>query len=432
MTTDLAWTRPPADRVADPFTGFFVDPPERADGGLLGIPSAQALFEALEWSCRNDLYVYQRVLEGKSGPRVQVEGRSFLLGSSYDYLGLIGHPAVEDGACRAVRTFGTGTGGVRLLTGTTRLHRQFEDELARFTGTEAALTLSSGYAANLAVVSALVRDGDRIIADARVHRSIADACRLAGTRPVIFRHNDPGSLERRLATPFAGRRTLVIVEGVYSMDGDICPLPEILSLTRRYGAYLMVDEAHSFGTLGARGRGVSEHFGIDPDAVDIWTGSLSKAIPANGGFVAGARALIIYLQHEAAPFVFSAALCPASVGAAAAALRIVRAEPERRERLQHNAGHLRTRLARLGFDLGASATHVVPVMTGDDAAAYRLARALLRMGILVTPVVYPAVPRRQARLRLCVTAAQDEAMLDQIAAALARAARCDPASGADG
>jgi 8-amino-7-oxononanoate synthase len=375
---------------------------------LLDLDEARAWFALLRWGAARDLYTYQQPLEGRSGPRVCVRGKPLLMLSSYDYLGLIGHPALEAAAVEAVRTHGTGTGGVRLLTGTTELHRDLERELALFKGTEAALTFSSGYSANMAVIPALFGPRDRALVDANAHRSIIDACLLARVPLRRFRHNDADALRHALEGSAHARRTLVVVEGVYSMDGDVCPFPEIVALKRRYGALLMVDEAHSFGALGARGRGVHEHFGLDAACVDLWTGSLSKAIPANGGFVAGSADLITYLQHAGAPFIFSAALCPAAAGAARAALRVLAAEPDRIERMHQRAEQLREGLRALGHDTGASTTAIVPVIVGSDVKAYTLARRLLDQGLLVTAVVHPAVARGAARLRLCATAGHRE------------------------
>ena len=380
---------------------------------LLDIDEAHRWFALLRWGAARDLYTYQQPLDGHSGPRVRVRGKPLLMLSSYDYLGLIGHPALESAAIDAVRTHGTGTGGVRLLTGTTRLHRDLERDLALFKGTEAALTFGSGYSANMAVVPALFGPQDRAFVDANAHRSIIDACLLARVPLRRFPHNDADALRRALEQSAGVRRTLIVVEGVYSMDGDVCPLPEIVALKRRYGALLMVDEAHSFGTLGANGRGVHEHFGLDASCADLWTGSLSKAIPANGGFVAGSADLITYLQHAGAPFIFSAALCPAAAGAARAALRVIAGEPDRIERMHRRAERLRAGLQTLGYDTGASTTGIVPVLVGGDVNAYTLARRLLDQGLLATAIVHPAVARGAARLRLCATAGHREQDVDE-------------------
>jgi 8-amino-7-oxononanoate synthase len=314
----------------------------------------------------------------------------------------------------AIREYGTGTGGVRLLTGTTDLHRQFEAELAAFKGTEAAITFGSGYMANLAIISSLLGPCDRAILDERAHRSVVDACKIARVPVQTFCHNDPSSLQKVLEKKPLGCRTLIVVEGIYSMDGDICPLPEMINLKKRYDAYLMVDEAHSFGVLGRTGRGVDQYFESKTEDVDIWMGSLSKAIPSNGGFIAGPKDLIIYLQHGSAPFMFSAALCPSAIASARQSLQVLKREPERLKKLHHNADFLRSRLKDLGYNTGKSVSPIIPIITADEEIACRLARELFRVGIIATAVIYPAVPRGGARLRLCVTAGHDEESLQQI------------------
>jgi 8-amino-7-oxononanoate synthase len=400
----------------DPFDGLFRDGAiwTPSAGALLDIPAARRWFETIAWSMTNDLYTFQQTVVNRGGPRVRVNGRSMLQMSSYDYLGLLGHPAIEEAAARAVHEFGTATGGVRLLAGTSHLHLQLERELAAFKGTPAAITFSSGYAASLGLITALFGRNDLVLADARAHRSLMDGCRLAGVTLRTFRHNDLDSLRARLRARPASRRTLIVVEGLYSMDGDLCPLPELVELKREYGAFLLVDEAHSFGVLGNGGKGVNEHYGLPAECVDIWLGSLSKAVPSNGGFIAGSRELVFYLQHGAAPFMFSSALCPAAVAAALQTLRVLDASQALRERLRGNAQILREGLLALGYDTGASASAIVPVYTGNDESACRLARALYSEGILASAVVYPAVPRGQPRLRLCATAAQDAGDLEEV------------------
>jgi len=409
----------------DPFDGFFRDdrPPPAPPDGLLDLPAVRRWFDLLSWGDERGLYTYQMPLEGRTGSRVLVLGRSRLMLSCYDYLGLAGHPEVEAAAIAAVRTYGTGTGGVRMLTGTTALHRDLEREIAAFKNVEAALTFGSGYLANLAVVAALVGPRDRVLLDAHAHRSLHDACVLARVPVTTFPHNDVVAVERELRRAPAGRRTLIVVDGLYSMDGDICPLPELVELKRRYDAFLLVDEAHALGVLGATGRGVHEHFDIAASAIDVWTGSLSKAVPSNGGFLAGRRDLIVYLQHAAAPFWFSAALAPAAAGAALEALRVARREPERLEALRRNAGALRDGLRARGYDTGNSASAIVPVLVGEEIAAWQLARRLFDEGVLASAVVHPAVPRGAARLRLCATAAQSAADLDEALDAFDRAGR---------
>jgi len=398
----------PGARPFDPFGGFFDAPRPEAPGTLLDLVSAQRWFEVLQWGAEEELYTYQQPLAGRAGPRVSVAGRAMLMLASYDYLGLLGHRAIDAAAVAAVRQYGSGTGGVRMLTGTTALHHALESDLAAFKEVEACLTFSSGYVANLAVISALVGPRDRVIMDARAHRSCRDACTLARVPVHTFRHNDMESLRGELERDGSARRTLIVVDGMYSMDGDVCPLRELVALKAQYGAFLLVDEAHSLGVLGQSGRGAHEHFGVPATAVDVWTGSLSKAIPSNGGFAAGSKALVIYLQHAAAPFWFSAALCPAAVGAAREALHVLEREPERLALLERNATLLREGLRDRGYDVGTSAGPIIPVIVGTNEEAWRLARRLFDLGIMAPAVVHPAVPVDSARLRLCATAAQSE------------------------
>src|SRR5580692_7996556 len=304
------------------------------------------LFGMMSLACQEDCYPYQVPLESRTGPWVQAEGRQMLMLSSYDYLSLVGDPRIEAAAIAAVRRFGSASGGARLLTGTNVLHLQIEKDLAAFKGTEAALTFSSGYNANLGVISGLFTPQDRVILDSLSHRSLVDACRLAGVQLQRYRHNDLDSLRDELRSG-TGNRTLIVADGVFSMDGDICPLPDLIQVKREFGCFLMIDESHASGVLGNNGRGTDEHFGVAAEEVDIWSGSLAKAIPSNGGFIAVSKELAIFLQHTAAPFIFSAALAPPAVAAVSAALGVLKREPERVARLHRNADFLREGLKEL-------------------------------------------------------------------------------------
>ena len=366
---------------------------------------ARRVFEMMGQACDAGVYPYQLPLEARSGPWVKAEGREFLALSSYDYLGLIGDPRIDEAAIEAIRKYGTGTGGVRMLTGTIDLHHQMERDVAAFKGTAEAITFSSGYLANLAVIASLLTPQDRVILDALSHRSLVDACRLAGVPLQRFRHNDMGSLRHEISSGGAANRTLIVADGVFSMDGDICNLPELVDIKRESGCFLMIDESHASGVLGANGRGTDEHFGIPADEVDIWSGSLAKAIPSNGGFVAVSQELAIHLQHSAAPFIFSAALAPASVAAVSASIAILKSEPERVARISRNAEFLRDGLRDLGYDTGHSETAIIPLILNDERTAALMAGRLRELGIFVTPILFPAVPMGSARLRLCVTAA---------------------------
>jgi glycine C-acetyltransferase len=361
-------------------------------------------------ACDAGVYPYQIALNGRSGPMVRAEGRDLLMLSSYDYLGLIGDRRIDDAAVEAVRKYGTGTGGVRLLTGTIDLHRLLEAEIAAFKRMPQAITFSSGYLANVGVLAALLSPQDRVVMDALSHRSLLDACRMSGVEVVRFEHNDMDSLRRELQRGSANR-TLIIADGVFSMDGDICRLPDLIAIKKEFDCYLMIDEAHATGVLGAGGRGTDEHYGVGAEEVDIWTGSLAKAIPSNGGFAAVSEEVGVYLQHAAAPFIFSAALCPAAVAAAREAIEILQNEPRRVARVRENASFLRAGLRDLGYDVGKSETAIVPVILRSEEAAALFSAQLLERGILAVPVLFPAVAQGAARLRLCVTAAHSRDQL---------------------
>jgi 8-amino-7-oxononanoate synthase len=373
---------------------------------------ARRIFEMMGQACEFGVYPYQLPLEGRSGPWVRAEGRELLMLSSYDYLGLIGDSRIDDAAIEAIRKYGTGTGGVRMLTGTVDIHHEMERDVAAFKGTPDAITFSSGYLANLAIIASLLTPQDRVILDALSHRSLVDACRLAGVPLQRFRHNDIDSLRHELANGAPANRTLIVADGVFSMDGDICPLPDLIEVKREFGCFLMIDESHASGVLGLNGRGTDEHFGAATGDVDIWSGSLAKAIPSNGGFVAVSKEMAIFLQHSAAPFIFSAALAPPAVAAVSAGLGILRREPERVTRLKSNADFLREGLQELGYDTGQSETAIIPVILNDERTAALMAGRLREMGIGVTPILFPAVPLGSARLRLCVTAAHSIADLE--------------------
>jgi 8-amino-7-oxononanoate synthase len=337
--------------------------------------------------------------------RVRVEGRGeMLMFGSYSYLGLIGHPAIDRAAQEAIARFGTGTNGVRLLAGTLPLHRELEESIAAFKGTEAAIAFASGYMANISTISALLDRHDTVICDKLDHASIVDGCLLSGAKMVRFRHNDLGHLEERLAQSNPDRQRMVIVDGVYSMDGDIADLPGIRALCDRYGALLMVDEAHSLGVLGATGTGIEEHFGMGPEAVDIKMGTFSKSIPSVGGYVAGSAKMITGLKHKARGFIYSAAIPPASAAASIAALQVIRDEPERVRSLHEKFAYFRGKLAAAGFELLASRAAIAPVVCGSDELATRLMMHCVEHGIFVQAILPPVVPVGLARLRATVTA----------------------------
>lgn len=371
------------------------------------------------------LYFYlEEVEEILPNGRVYVKdhGDMIMLGG-YSYLGLIGHPKINQAAALAVDKYGTGTYGVRLLAGTLDLHMELERKIADFKGTASAVTFSSGYVTNLATISALLRKGDVVICDKLNHASIVDGCLLSQAKFVRFRHNDMEHLEYRLASADPNARKLVVVDAVFSMDGDVIDLPGVSRLCRKYGAYLMVDEAHSIGVLGKTGHGIEEHFGLPDDTIDIKMGTLSKTIPAAGGYIAGNDQLCSFLKHEARGFIFSAALPPASAAAALAAFEVIEEEPERSQRLQRNYFHFSDQLRNAGFDLLKTETAIIPIMCFGLEKAALLAHYCQERGIFVQAIVAPVVPEGQARLRSTVCATHTLQDLDYCAETLIAGAK---------
>jgi glycine C-acetyltransferase len=373
---------------------------------------ARRIFENTALAASVDAYPFHMPLQAKAGPCVIADGHEMLMMSSYDYLGLIGDRRIDQAATDAIHRYGTSTSGARLLTGTLDIHRIMEADLAAFKGTQDALTFSSGYMANLGVIYGLFGPSDRILIDELCHRSLLDACRMAGVQVQRFRHNDPQSVRDELQKPNTANRTLILSDGVFSMDGDICCLPDLIALKKEFGCFLMIDEAHASGVLGGTGRGTDEHFGIPTDDIDIWTGSLAKSIPSSGGFAAVSQEVAIFLQHASSPYIFSAAMAAASVAAIITGLAILKEEPQRVARLKANGDFLRQGLKDLGYDTGLSQTAIIPVILKDEATTALFARKLRNFGIIAAPVMFPAVAQGVARLRLCVTAAHTREHLE--------------------
>lgn len=356
----------------------------------------------------HNLYYYNLpVSEMMGGAKVLVRGRTMGMYASYSYLGLIGHPRINEAAKAAIDKYGTGTHGVRTLAGTLDLHVELEERIADFKKAEAAVTYSSGYATNLTVISSLVGRHDWVISDKLNHASIVDGCLMSGATFKRFNHNDMAHLEERLQQAPDGAAKLVIADSVFSMDGDIIDLPKVVALCKKYGAWLMIDEAHSLGVLGETGRGIEEHFGLPPDAVDIKMGTLSKTIPCAGGYVAGSAELINYLRHASRAYIFSAALTPAQAGAANEAFKIILEEGWRVEKLRANASQFINGLKARGFDTMLTETAIVPVLCEKDELAYAMTREAQAKDVFVLPVVSPAVPEGLARLRATVTTAHE-------------------------
>ncbi len=353
----------------------------------------------------NETYYYQQAVRELDGAWVLTEEGRKLMFATYSYLGLLGHPDINRAAQEAIERYGTGTHGVRLLGGTLDIHLELEKTIARFHGREDAIVFSSGYVTNLATISTIVGKGDWVISDKWNHASIVDGCVLARGHFVRFRHNDMKDLERRLQQAPEDAGKLVVADAVFSMDGDIFPLPEAVELCRKYNARLMIDEAHSLGVLGATGHGIEEHFGM-PGVIDVKMGTLSKTIPGVGGYITADQELITFLKHAARAFIFSAALPPPVAAACKAGFEVIEREGVERNRiLSRNVEHFIQGLQARGFDTGVSVTPIVPIMTYDEEKAFLMTKYCQDNGVFVLPVVPPAVPHGKSRLRANVTAA---------------------------
>ena len=372
-----------------------------------------ALKQRLEYIKEHDYYFYnQPVEEMLEGAKVRVKGRVMGMYASYSYLGLVGHPRINEAAKKAVDKWGTGTNGVRTLAGTLTLHNELEETIANFKHTEAAVTYTSGYVTNLTTISTLMGRGDYVFSDKINHASIVDGCLMSGAEFRRFRHNDMDHLEGLLKNAPADVAKLVIADSVFSMDGDIIDLPKIVELSKKYNAWLMIDEAHSVGVLGKTGTGIEEHFGMG-DVIDIKMGTLSKTIPSVGGYVAGKKELIEFLRHGSRAYIFSAALPPAQAAAANEAFKVILDEPERIERLNANTKQFIGGLKGMGFDTLLTETAIVPVLCGTDDKAFELTKRCQENDVFVLPVVSPAVQEGLSRLRATVTAAHDPSEIER-------------------
>ena len=358
------------------------------------------------------LYVHIRTLESPQGAWIVVDGKRVLNMCSNNYLGFANHPALREAAKKAIDEYGVGPGAVRTIAGTMKLHLELEEKLAAFKGAEAVISFQSGFNANLATIPALVGRGDAIFSDELNHASIIDGCRLSRAEIIRYAHNDPKDLEEKLrAAQGKYRRMLIVTDGVFSMDGDIAPLPEIADLAEKYGAILMVDDAHGEGVLGHGGRGIVDHFGLH-GRVDVEVGTLSKAFGVVGGYVAGSRELVEYLRQKARPFLFSSAVTPPDVAACIAAVDILNASTELVDRLWDNTRYFKEEMRKLGFDLGKSVTPITPVMLGDAKLAQEFSRRLFEEGIFAQAIGYPTVPRGKARIRVMLSATHTKEDLD--------------------
>jgi glycine C-acetyltransferase len=377
------------------------------------------------------LYRPLRVMSSAQGPVCVMDGREVISLSSNDYLGLTHHPRLRAAALRAVEAFGVGSGAVRTIAGTMALHEELEAALATFKGVEAALTFQSGFTANTGVIPTITGDADLIVSDSLNHASIIDGMRLSKAPRVVYPHKDLEALRgllreaREVGRPATGepyRLILVVTDGVFSMDGDIAPLPGIVEAAETYGAAVFVDDAHASGVLGRNGRGTVDHFGLH-GRVAIQVGTLSKAVGVLGGYVAGSQALRDLLTQRARPFLFSTSHPPAVAAACLEAIRVFEEEPELHDRLWANTRRFKAELGRLGFDTGESETPITPVILGESALAIRFSERLFEAGVFGTSVVYPTVAIDRARIRTIVTAAHTDEHLDRALAAFDRVGR---------
>jgi 8-amino-7-oxononanoate synthase len=354
------------------------------------------------------VWTYFRVIESGQDPVVKIDGKDLVMLGSNNYLGLTSHPKVKERAAEALKKYGSGCSGSRLLNGTLDIHVELEEKLAVFMKKPACVAFSTGFLVNLGVISSVAGKGDSVYLDRQDHACIYDGARLAiGADVRKFRHNDPADLRRLLEVSHDRGGRLLVVDGVFSMEGDIAPLPEYTRICQDYDMALMVDDAHGIGVLGANGRGTAEHFGVE-DKTDLIMGTFSKSLAAVGGFIVGEKDIIKYIKHRARALIFTAAPPPASVGAVLAAVEIIEREPERRQRLWENTKFMMTSLRALGFDCGESSTPVIPIVVGEDYTAFKMAHRLQEEGVFVNAVVSPASPPGRALIRTSYMATHEK------------------------
>jgi len=364
----------------------------------------------LEELKEKSLYRSLRTIESPQDTWVQIDGQKVLNLCSNNYLGLASHPDVKAAAQKAIDQWGCGSGASRHICGNQPYHRELEESLAQFKGTEAALLYNSGYQANLGIISSLVGQNDMIFSDELNHASIIDGCRLGGAEVEVFPHNDLDFLESKLRN-HTSRRKLIVVDSLFSMDGDLAPLPQLADLAERYGAILMIDEAHATGAIGPQGRGTAAHFGVE-ERVPVMMGTLGKALGSFGGFAAGDKVLIDYLLNTSRSFIFTTSLPAAVVASSLDALEVLQADPSLPLKLQQNANYLRSGLQQLGYDTLNSQTQIIPIVVGDAQNAIEMSALFLAEGVLATPIRPPTVPTNSSRIRATVMATHTSKDLD--------------------
>ena len=367
------------------------------------------------------VYPYFRVIECGQDTEVVLNGKRVLMFGSNSYLGLTNHPKIEEAAKRAIDKYGTGCAGSRFLNGTLDIHIELEKRLAEYVNKESALLFSTGFQVNLGVLSSVTGRNDYLILDEYDHASLIDGARLSFSRTIKFRHNDMADLEQRLANLPEEAIKLIVVDGIFSMEGDIVKLPEIVELADRYGANIMVDDAHSLGVIGDMGSGTASHFGLT-DKVDLIMGTFSKSLASLGGFIAGDEVIIDYLKHKARSLIFSASMTPASAASVIAALEIIQSEPERIEQLWSNTRYAKQLLGDEGFEMGPTESPIIPVYVRDNNKTFMLTKMLQEDGIFVNPVVSPAVPSDASLIRFSLMATHSFAQIEEAVYKLSKAA----------
>jgi 8-amino-7-oxononanoate synthase len=357
-------------------------------------------------------YPYFRMIASGQDPVVTMNGQQVIMLGSNNYLGLTNHPEIKKAAAQALENYGTGTAGSRFLNGTLDIHVELEEKLAQFMNRESALTFSTGFQVNLGVISSLVERKDVVILDNLDHACILDGARLSFGRVLKYRHNDMDALEERLRNVDDDSSALIVVDGVFSMEGDLADLPRIVELKKAYGARLMIDDAHGVGVMGEHGRGTAEHFGVEDEA-DLVMGTFSKSLATVGGFVAGDSRIVDFIKHNARSLIFSAAPPPASVASVIKALEIIEREPERRQLLWDHTEYMKHEFSNMGYDTGDSESPVIPLVVGEDMAAFEMTIRLQQEGVFANPVVSPAVPEGRAMMRTSYMATHTRDHLDR-------------------
>lgn len=359
-----------------------------------------------------DLYRKLRLVQGSQGPHVFINGKKVILLCSNNYLGLANHPSVKKAANKAIKEFGCGSGASRLISGSMTLHDELEKKIARFKGTESALVFNSGYHANIGAISALMKKRDIIFCDELNHASIIDGCKLSGAETVMCPHKDMNTLERLLKNSNRFKKKLIVTDGIFSMDGDLAPLPDIVFLAKKYSAFTMVDDAHATGVFGKNGKGTIEHFNLPSNEIDIQMGTLGKALGGFGAYIAGSNELMDYLINRARSFIYTTALPPSVLAASLAAIEMVQSKPDLRKKLWRNVNYFKKGLQKRGFKNFNSQSQIIPIIVGNSKKVVMASEYLFNKGVFVAGIRPPAVPRKKERLRITIMSSHTRKDLD--------------------